>query len=350
MAENCVNYLNRGFSEVVGVLAILANLVLGLLVRNQTPLMMHGYRKVLYGSCVLDGLAALSHLLIVVRPSMESDVAITNFDGVLPQIIDSFGVLPEGNLAYLIVIEFFFQLNTLSYCFVPFTYRYFHIVRKTNLTKTQFLLLILLYLWPTTVLAISLPTMAAKSFGLMTEFLGPATKTCLRRIPFFDPRFASIEPIKGFAFSALFSLFFTFIFPFFLCYFLFKIFKKLNEDVQKVSASASRMQRQITMTLTAQSVVPLIFVALPTFYAAHNLFHNKEKTLSLRIFFNSLSVVPLINPLTTLFMVKNYRNTLLRALRISRFQRKTTTTSVLSKATITAFPMPLDPLRSTRSF
>uniref|UniRef100_A0A1I7S8R2 G_PROTEIN_RECEP_F1_2 domain-containing protein n=1 Tax=Bursaphelenchus xylophilus TaxID=6326 RepID=A0A1I7S8R2_BURXY len=325
MAEDCVDRWNQICFGLISLTALLANVLLFFLVKNRTPQMMLSYRKVLYASCIFDGLAALSHLLISSRPSLEKDIAVMHFDGVLPQILDHFHLLPNGQLAYILAFESATQLNTFSYCFVPFAYRYFHIVWQTNFNKLKFFVLLLVYLSPTTIVAITLPVIAATTYDDMVKFVGERNDGCLRRVPFYDWRFLPVEPTASIAKNSYYPLLLTLLFPFVLCYFLIRIFQKLNEDVKKSSIAAHRMQRQITLTLTAQSVVPIIFVALPCFYVSYNLTHDRNKVNALQVFCNSLSLVPLINPITTILLVKNYRNAIRRRIDFRKGRRPTAT-------------------------
>lgn len=64
MAENCADGVHQWFSGLVSMVALLANAALWLLIRRRTPPNMASYRSVLYGSCLLDGLTALAHLVI----------------------------------------------------------------------------------------------------------------------------------------------------------------------------------------------------------------------------------------------------------------------------------------------
>ncbi|CAD5211846.1 unnamed protein product [Bursaphelenchus xylophilus] len=304
MAEDCVDRWNQICFGLISLTALLANVLLFFLVKNRTPQMMLSYRKVLYASCIFDGLAALSHLLISSRPSLEKDIAVMHFDGVLPQILDHFHLLPNGQLAYILAFESATQLNTFSYCFVPFAYRYFHIVWQTNFNKLKFFVLLLVYLSPTTIVAITLPVIAATTYDDMVKFVGERNDGCLRRVPFYDWRFLPVEPTASIAKNSYYPLLLTLLFPFVLCYFLIRIFQKLNEDVKKSSIAAHRMQRQITLTLTAQT---FIFHAEVMAEICENSLH-----LGLSRF---LSISGALANLLLLFLVRNHTPNVMKSYR-----------------------------------
>ncbi|CAD5211838.1 unnamed protein product [Bursaphelenchus xylophilus] len=287
---------------------------------------MHSYRKVLYASCFLDLLTTVERFLIMGRSTSIKGILILNFEGPLPQLVASFGWLPDGKLAYFLIPEFFCQIGTLCYCFVPFTYRYFHIVRNKTLNQLQFCLLIAFYLAPSTILSISLPILSSLAFDELTEYVGVGDPQCLRRIPMFNPDFVVTEPIRtiSYGFTSVLSLIFAF--PPLLIYCVVRIFQKLNADVQKSSTMGSKMQRQVTVALTSQSVVPILFVAIPFFLGIFN-----HKTMgSFSVMSISINLIPLVNPISTIILVKDYRQTIARAFGIEKHLQSIHRVSVFS--------------------
>ncbi|CAD5212079.1 unnamed protein product [Bursaphelenchus xylophilus] len=329
MPENCVNYTNRDVFQTVSVLAVVANGLLYRLIRKHTPFVMSGYKKVLYTSCIFDGLAAISHFSILLRPSMEQDVAVANFDGPLPHFIDSMGLLQDGRLAYLMIVEMAFQFNTLVYSFVPFTYRYFHIVRNVRFTNLKFACLCVGYVAPTILLATVHPLLAKETYEHMVLYLGPATGGCLRRIPFYDSRVFYEQPYVLISYWALHGMWFVMLFPLISLFCAFQVYRKLNQDVQRATA-LKNLQRQITIVLTVQTAVPFVSVALPVAYVIYHLttqgHSESEKNFALRLFFGSLAVVPLSNATCIILFVKEYRIAVLRGLRLYEDRRLVSTT------------------------
>uniref|UniRef100_A0A1I7S8R5 G protein-coupled receptor n=1 Tax=Bursaphelenchus xylophilus TaxID=6326 RepID=A0A1I7S8R5_BURXY len=128
----CVNPLRQGVFQIIAISGVFANILLFFLVKNHTPDVMYSYRKVLYASCFLDGVTALEHFLLMARSEMVRDVLTMRFEGPLPQLIEHYGFLAGRNLAYLLVFEAFFMMATVCFCFVPYTYRYFHIVHRES--------------------------------------------------------------------------------------------------------------------------------------------------------------------------------------------------------------------------
>lgn len=63
------------------------------------------------------------------RLAMENDILVAYCDGPLPALLADSALFAGGRLHYLVFLEVCGTLNTLSYCLVPFTFRYFHIVK-----------------------------------------------------------------------------------------------------------------------------------------------------------------------------------------------------------------------------
>ncbi|CAD5211679.1 unnamed protein product [Bursaphelenchus xylophilus] len=318
--------------RIVSVLAVVVNALFVLLIKSKTPKMMISYRKVLYGSCAIDGLAALSHLLIGIRPIFVKDVLSFDFTGPIPRLIDYMGWLPDGKIGYILFFETVFMNSIVCYCFVPYTYRYFHMIRGTSFTIPKFLLLLLVYLSPAVVVATSLAGLSAQVYEKMTEFTGVAEDVCVRRVPMMDPRFYNEEPYATLAILANQFVHPVVVFPFLLVYFVVRIFRKLNEDVHRTSSAGIRIQKQITMTLTAQSVVPLLLVAIPFFNSCNKFAYGGDKEGAIRITMNSVCLVALVNPIVASLMVQSYRRTIMSTVTLDHLQLDTSLTSTTQPA------------------
>ncbi|CAD5211842.1 unnamed protein product [Bursaphelenchus xylophilus] len=294
----------------MSILGVLANLLLFLLVRNHTPNVMKSYRKVLYASCFLDGFTALVHILFNGELSSQDGIHVIRFIGPIPQLIDQLGWLPDGDLAYLLIPGFFFQLSVICYCFVPYTYRYLHVVRNSTLRNFEFFLLVLVYLTPALIISISIPLLSVHAYDQLNDYVGKDTSPCSRRVPIFDIRIVTLKPpLHSVAQACSSSILLTLVFPPFLLYFIVRIYMKLNGELQTTAGVATRMQRQITMALTAQSIIPLLLVSLPFFSSIASFWYSNDtynpgatSTIAFSFF-----LIPLINPLATIWLFKSYR-------------------------------------------
>ncbi|CAD5211844.1 unnamed protein product [Bursaphelenchus xylophilus] len=333
MSENCGNPVYLALSRCLSILGVLANLLLFLLVRNHTPNVMKSYRKVLYASCFLDGFTALEHFLMTSKFSFENDVLVIRFNGPIPQFIDRLGWLPNGNFAYLLAPDFFFQMSAICYCFVPYTYRYFHIVRNSTLSNFKFFLLILVYLTPALIISISIPLLSAHAYDQLNDYIGKDISRCSRRIPIFDIRIVTLESLQSVAQACISSILLTLAFPPFLLYFIARIYMKLNGELKATSAAARRMHRQITITLTAQSIIPVLLISLPFFHSIASLHYSNgsDKAGAMATTAFSLYLIPLINPLATIWLLQSYRYTLLEACGIGKRSQRV---SALSDGTL----------------
>ncbi|CAD5211675.1 unnamed protein product [Bursaphelenchus xylophilus] len=237
---------------------------------------------------------------------MDNEIAVNNFDGFLPQLLDKMGLADNGNLAYLLFIDLALQYNMLSYCFVPFTYRYFYMVWDIRFTNSMFALLVLAYITPTTICAFIIAYLAGKTYSQMTQLVSPPDPSCLKNLPCYDYMKYPAEPyITIFSFVRIPTLCMV-VAPLFQVFFIWRIYKYLHKDVRK-SDSYRQMQRQITRTLTAQSATPLIFIAIPQFFMVFAFDFGFNANLSLRVFYTSLAIIPLANPLSTILLVKSFR-------------------------------------------
>ncbi|CAD5211677.1 unnamed protein product [Bursaphelenchus xylophilus] len=238
--------------RVICFFAIVFNVLFFLLIRYKTPRTMTAYSKVLYTSCIFDGLASISHFLIGNRPLFVKDVLANDFVGPIPRLFAHMEWISDEGYAYFIALEFLFQFSTLSVCFVPCTYRFFHYIRNTTFTRFKFGLLLLVYLIPPFMVAIPFAMLSALVYTPMKGYIGRSGLECTTWFPAIDGRIYKEEQLSSlvdipYKFGQLLSLF-----PIFFIYFLIRIFVKLNEDVKKLSSAAGRMQKEITVTLTAQ--------------------------------------------------------------------------------------------------
>uniref|UniRef100_A0A1I7SHA1 Uncharacterized protein n=1 Tax=Bursaphelenchus xylophilus TaxID=6326 RepID=A0A1I7SHA1_BURXY len=261
------------------------------------------------------------------RSTMDNDITVNNFDGFLPRVLDRMGLVGDGNLAYVLFVELALQYNMLGYCFVPFTYRYFHMVWKIRFTNSAFALLVLVYITPMTLFSFIMAYLAGNTYFKMTQLVSAPDPNCMRNLPYYDNMKYPAEPYAAIFSSAVIPLLWTMVAPLFQVFFIWRIYTYLNNDVRK-SDFYRKMQRQITRTLTAQSVIPLIFIAIPLFFVAFALGYDFTKDLSLRVFYTSLAIVPLANPLSTILLVKNFRLTVTDA--ITATQQRMGSTMMMS--------------------
>uniref|UniRef100_A0A1I7SF18 G protein-coupled receptor n=1 Tax=Bursaphelenchus xylophilus TaxID=6326 RepID=A0A1I7SF18_BURXY len=264
MATNCVDPVNQALIQSVSFSAMLANLVLLWLIRNHTPNPMSSYKKVLYTSSVIDLLSSLSHFSIILRTEMENGITVNSFDGFLPRLLHKMGLVDDANLAYLVLVELAFEYIMLGFCFVPFTYRYFHMVWKFRFTNATFALLVLFYVIPIDLFAFIVAYLAGNTYPHMTQLVSPADPNCVKRMPYYDYKSYPVEPYLTIWSFVRIPILWLNVAPLLQIFFIWRIYKYLNKDMRK-SDSYLMMQRQITWTLTGQSVTPLILITVPQF-------------------------------------------------------------------------------------
>uniref|UniRef100_A0A1I7SF20 G_PROTEIN_RECEP_F1_2 domain-containing protein n=1 Tax=Bursaphelenchus xylophilus TaxID=6326 RepID=A0A1I7SF20_BURXY len=308
--------------RVICFFAIVFNVLFFLLIRYKTPRTMTAYSKVLYTSCIFDGLASISHFLIGNRPLFVKDVLANDFVGPIPRLFAHMEWISDEGYAYFIALEFLFQFSTLSVCFVPCTYRFFHYIRNTTFTRFKFGLLLLVYLIPPFMVAIPFAMLSALVYTPMKGYIGRSGLECTTWFPAIDGRIYKEEQLSSlvdipYKFGQLLSLF-----PIFFIYFLIRIFVKLNEDVKKLSSAAGRMQKEITVTLTAQAVIPLLFTSFPVFYASYTFGHQGDKEGAMRLVIYSVTLFTLVNPIASSLLVKNYRHTIWRVVCFGKMKEK----------------------------
>uniref|UniRef100_A0AC35FDY4 G protein-coupled receptor n=1 Tax=Panagrolaimus sp. PS1159 TaxID=55785 RepID=A0AC35FDY4_9BILA len=108
-----------------------------------------------------------------------------------------------------------------------------------------------------------------------------------------------------------------------VCWTSFKVWKHLKAMEGHMSVNTKDVNRQMTLTLIIQAILPLLTLLCPIAFTAILLFsritiEGFEICISLL-----LSTIPIVNSLTTIYVVKPYRNAMLKIICI--FSKKYST-------------------------
>uniref|UniRef100_A0A1I7ZD71 G protein-coupled receptor n=1 Tax=Steinernema glaseri TaxID=37863 RepID=A0A1I7ZD71_9BILA len=200
--------------------------------------------------------------------------------------------------------------NVIGCVWLSFFHRYYQVCHPTWLYSRSSLLQGAV----SVVVLMIIPVLVAASLVILFWF-------CLVDVPGAEAALAfSVQRHVYTLFGAL--LVFLLVIVISSAFFNLRVIWILETSLSQASERTKEMQRMLTITLVVQSAIPLVFGILPSALAVYAIFLDISATTVLaRTFFLSLTLEGIFNSITTVLLVKPYKQ-LLKKLLSAPFRRK----------------------------
>ncbi|KAI6221545.1 hypothetical protein M3Y95_00973100 [Aphelenchoides besseyi] len=310
---NCPDKSSQFYFTTVTIAACSLNAILFLLIRKDTHPLMKSYLPVLYTSTILDFTSALLQHSTQVRPVQLGEYSILTMclDGWLPALVEDWPIFKDGNLNYLLIIEYLACYTTVLYSVIPFVFRYLLVVRNYRMSYFQFSCLFLCVLIYCYIASVAITMLSASTHFENVQTMPKYNTSCTRFLPQFsivnvNTTWRTVQFKIWFYMSSSFAYFY-----FIIMFCMFSIWRFLHKQSTLMSAQNRSIQWQVSLTISLQSLVPFCAYFGPVLFSSYTLdFGVYYQTIYYNILFTSYTLVPLLNPLVPLIFVSRYRQAL----------------------------------------
>ncbi|KAE9554282.1 hypothetical protein FO519_002516 [Halicephalobus sp. NKZ332] len=287
------------FDNVVSVVGFCLNLTLLYLIIYKTSFRLRDYRPILLQNCLIDIFFNIINTMTKTQVDQKNGNFYMYMIGPLENI-----TAPYNNL--LICLWVFSLFYCLTGVPVQFVYRYILIVRASKVTFVHYFSLLISAL------------LAALIYALWTVYTFLHNEPRWKKASVLlqeDPNYS--EGLPNFVVASIdeWPLRILFIYAYFLVCVVYiitifsstKVWRHLKSMENQMTVQVQDAHRQITVTLFFQAIIPCVVSLIPIITAVTMAFiHGNVPGLGL-ILALLYTAIPIVNPLLTLIVVRNYR-------------------------------------------